>query len=868
MAGQYQTNVNTQFNYTAANNYNFTESDISTTRNGIPINSNIKQDQQGNVKNAISPTGNLSLAYNDPVHGTKPTFFSNSINSLSANTNYDAMGNVTSVTKIGGSFNLKDSFTYNGFNDILTYINAKNYKTEFTYNANGNLTKIKDALNNETNMVLNSNGTVNKVTNPEAIYTEFVYDAFGNTTQSSLMGALTATAVYDGASRLTRKTDPGGVVTDIEYEINDLVKRVIADPSGLNNTVAYHYDKNDNLDTIVNPKGGKTSLHYNNYDQMVEYKFGGFTKTYTYLEDGSLGTFTNQNGNTFNYNYNADGTLQNDGYATYTYDAEFNLHYLSNNTTGKTITFNYDSLKRTSSIAYDDFGGNTVLYNYDNNSNVTAMTYPGGFKVGYAYDSLDRLVRVYNFTTNSDFATYSYYKDGRLKDQVNGNGTKTAYRYDGFGRLDSIGNRTSTNANIASYKFTLDNVGNHLSETNHEPALPIMAALTTEGFTYVHDSLNRMNNRGATSFTYDNNGNNNTATGQWNSNYTFDVKDNLLTSTAPVLSCEYDGLENRRRKNDTLYVLDILGGSNVLMETDAGGNPYSFYVHGLGLVCRLDAAQTNPAYYHYDYRGSTTAITNSSETVTHSYRYGAFGEMLLATESGFKNPYRYVGKYGVQYEDSSLYFMRARYYNAIKGRFLGEDPVWGTNLYNYSSNNPILFIDYSGNSKVLPTQNEYMDANHRKSNNQSRKGDNQIINNYEAALTLANNVYKIRGDQSEIAQKIDNAFAVMKSKEMELNRANFNIKGWNEKLENFKTNGGTNQNVIDYLLKNISYWENLAKVWDLDRRSSLKDLRNLYDAKKRNLLVEISLINQFKDIFRGLSFNAYYNDHILEYGFK
>lgn len=701
MAGQYQTNVNTQFNYTAANNTNFTESQIATTRNGITLSTTINQDQQGNVKNAISPTGNLGLAYDDPAHITKPTTFTNSINNLSAVTNYDAMGNVTNVTKSGAGYNLTESFTYNSFNDILSYTNARGYKTEFTYNANGNLTKIKDALNNETNIIVNSNGTVSKVTNPEGIYTDFMYDAFGNTTQSKLMNAITASALYDDASRLTSKTDPNGTVTNIEYDINDLVKKVIVDPTGLNNTVAYHYDKNDNLDTIVNPKGGKTSLKYNNFDQMVEYRFGNFSKTYAYNEDGTLNTFTDQNGNSFNYVYNSDGTLQGDGYASYGYDAEFNLQTIYSNYTGKTITFGYDALKRTNSISYNDYGGNTVQYEYDNNNNVTAITYPGGFKVGYQYDALDRLVRVYNFTTNSNFAVYTYYNDGRLKDQVNGNGTKTVYRYDTYGRIDSIGNYTSTNANIASYKFTMDNLGNHLSETNYEPALPVMASLQTEGFTYVHDDMNRMNSRGNTSFTYDNNGNNTAATGEWNSNLTFDVKDNLLTSTSPALSCEYDALENRRRKNDTLYVLDILGGSNVLMETDASGNPYSYYIHGLGLICRLDAAQTNPAYYHYDYRGSTTAITNSSETTTHSYRYGAFGEMLLAVETGFKNLYRYVGKYGVQYEGDSLYFMRARYYNALKGRFLGEDPVWGTNLYGYGGNNPINVLDPSGRFSVI-----------------------------------------------------------------------------------------------------------------------------------------------------------------------
>ena len=134
------------------------------------------------------------------------------------------------------------------------------------------------------------------------------------------------------------------------------------------------------------------------------------------------------------------------------------------------------------------------------------------------------------------------------------------------------------------------------------------------------------------------------------------------------------------------------------METDLSGNPTAYYIHGLGMICRLDAAQANPAYYHYDYRGSTIAITNASQTVTHRYAYGTFGEMAAVTENGFPNSYRYVGKFGVQYEDNNLYFMRARYYNPQKGRFLGEDPIWNTNLFGYVENNPINGIDATGST--------------------------------------------------------------------------------------------------------------------------------------------------------------------------
>lgn len=700
MSSQFKTTVDLGNNFSGGSNSNFTSAAITTLRSGKMLKSNVAQNAIGSVTNIKTATGNLGLAYNNSSHITKPSLIIDSITNLSGTPVYDANGNVLSVTKSGGGINITESFTYNSFNDILIYKNGRNNTTTFTYNAAGNLTQIKDALNNITTIVPNANGTVAKVTNPEGIYTDFTYDIYGNTKTTTLQSMITSSADYDDASRLIKTTDPNGVITQTEYEANDLVRKVTTDPSGLNNVISYKYDANDNLDTIINPKGGVTKLTYDNWDELVQYSFAGFNKTYAYNEDGSLKTFTSQKGDVFNYVYNdTTGNLQDDGYALYTYDAQFNLQTVKHKQNTGTITFGYDGLKRTNKIGYSDFVADTVRYEYDNNNNVTAIIYPHGFKVGYLYDELDRLKRVYNTATNADYATYTYYNDGRLKQQTNGNGTKTIYHYDAAGRLDSIANIKSNNSIIAAYGFGMDNVGNHTRETANEPFAPAMPAMVSGAIAYTHDDANRMNSRGSTTFGYDNNGNNTQATGKWNSTYTYDSKDNLLTSTAPAVTCEYDGLENRRRKNNTRYVLDIVGGSNVLMETDLSGNATAYYIHGLGLICRLDAAQANPAYYHYDYRGSTTAITDASQNITHKYLYGPFGEMLAKSETGFANAYRYVGKYGVQFEDSSLYFMRARYYNPMKGRFLGEDPVWGVNLYWYAGNNPLLFIDSYGRTK-------------------------------------------------------------------------------------------------------------------------------------------------------------------------
>lgn len=205
---------------------------------------------------------------------------------------------------------------------------------------------------------------------------------------------------------------------------------------------------------------------------------------------------------------------------------------------------------------------------------------------------------------------------------------------------------------------------------------------------------------GNLSFGYDSNGNTTSRTGR---TYGYDVKNNLTAVSGDFsASYTYDGLGNRRtatRNGVTRkYVLDLLGDmSNVLMETDGSGNAVCYYIYGAsGLVSRIDA-NNNTRYYVYDYRGSTVAMTDAttSANITHKYQYDDFGK-LLQSEEADANPFQYVGKFGAMYEDATLTFMRARYYDSEIGRFLSEDPIWCANLYPYADNNPIVYLDPYG----------------------------------------------------------------------------------------------------------------------------------------------------------------------------
>ncbi|MGB4849345.1 MAG: RHS repeat-associated core domain-containing protein [Saprospiraceae bacterium] len=660
-----------------------TVSSVTTEDFNQTYTSNYKFNELGKVMHMTTPTNTLDNAeYDDSQNPTLPT--SVTIDDIITQYTYDVRGNVLHINQPLG---VEHEFEYNTLNDIEQYTNPRNHTTDFGY-TNGNLTSITAPIGTTT-MTYNSYGQVKTITNPEGITVTYEYDGYGNAKATNGPLSISSQATYDLAGRVKTSEDPNGHSTQFSYYDRDFVKD-ITDP--MEYVTQYLYDPNGNLTDVINAKGNVTHMEYDYFDWLNSVQFEGDKKTFFYDLEGKLTKIKKPDGEFLQYNYHPNGNLKNNGYASFTYDSKNRLKTVTKDS--KTLTFGYDNLHR---IISTNFDSKTVQYEYDQNNNVKKIVYPvAGKEVNYTYDANDRMKTVEDWNGNT--TEYFYLNDGRLEHISYPNGVISNYFYDNAGRMDSAVTRLGSNI-ITSYGYVLAPNGNHLGERKTEPFPDPTFPATSITSTYNDD--NTIATSGSTSYAFDDNGNMISEAGRF---YSWDDH-NLLIGIAGDITATfaYDGLGNRRSSviNGTgkKYVLDILGMSQILMETDLGGNPENYYVYGLGLISRIKP-DNSTRYYHGDFRGSTIAMTDNLSTITHKYKYDSFGNILNHEEED-SNAFKFVGIFGLTHVIQNIYSIRFRYYHSTLGRFISEDAIWKNNLYVYANNNPTYFVDINGASTII-----------------------------------------------------------------------------------------------------------------------------------------------------------------------
>jgi RHS repeat-associated protein len=379
------------------------------------------------------------------------------------------------------------------------------------------------------------------------------------------------------------------------------------------------------------------------------------------------------------------------GTLTYTYYATGNLASMvsSNDPVhGMSVAYTYDNLNRLATVVDNRLvGQNTTQYSYNPASNLATVTYPNGLSSNFTYDDLNRLKALNSYQ-------YQLGPTGNRQSATEPNGRTVNWSYDGIYRLTNETISLDPHSKNGSVDYSLDPVGNRLSQNSSIPGVSTVGPVTFD-----------QDDRLATE-TYDNNGNTLT-TG--NRTFTYDFE-NRLKSMGSNVTIVYDGDGNRVAKTvvgaTTRYLVDDLNptGYSQVVEELVSGAVRRTYTYGLQRINQnqIISSAWTPSFYGYDGFGSVRQLTDSTGTVTDTYSYDAWGNSFGSMGST-PNVYLYRGE---QYDsDLRLYYLRARYFNPLSGRFLVRDAAPGKikvpqtlHKYVYASANPVNRIDPNGQS--------------------------------------------------------------------------------------------------------------------------------------------------------------------------
>ena len=150
---------------------------------------------------------------------------------------------------------------------------------------------------------------------------------------------------------------------------------------------------------------------------------------------------------------------------------------------------------------------------------------------------------------------------------------------------------------------------------------------------------------------------------------------------------------------DTTYTYNTNCKLSQLLQKTTNGITTK-YVYGLGLIGEEKEGCFKT--YHFDYRGSTVAITDIYGNITDTFKYDTYGRMTEHIGNSFVI-LGYNGRDGAVTDRNGLLYMRARYYSPDMRRFINADIITGEisnaitlNRFAYANGNPVSSVDPFG----------------------------------------------------------------------------------------------------------------------------------------------------------------------------
>jgi RHS repeat-associated protein len=678
---------------------------------------------------AYDSMGRLGVAYNPTRCSNPPTTNCGESTWGTTQYGYDALGRNSLITQPDNS-----QITSSYFGNCTTAIDeaghsrrtctdglgrltrvwedpsGNNFETDYQYDALDNLLCVHQKGSDTTADKTCTDPSLPAAWRPR----NFVYDSLSRLTSATNPESGTITYKYDADGNLLQKTSPqanqtGTATTTISY-CYDALNRVTGKAYTAQScpmatpVVSFLYDQTSyNGLTITNGTGRRTGMSDPSgstawsFDPMgrvatEQSTIAGITKamSYTYFLDGELsaqrypGT-TPSNGALVNYQVTAAGRPFG---ASGTYDTYVpqNAKYTPDGQMDD--TWQHGTTPAFGGILTHTFYSNRLqpVYQYA----VTYLATQYLFKRCYDFHlgqavSFPPGVGTCSFAASSGDNGNPYL----VQDKLNDNRTQNFF-YDSLNRIQ----QANTNGTNWGQSFTIDAWSN----------LTNVSALGGKTLVGGFNAAPATTKNQLTGYSYDAAGN--LLSDGLGHNFTYDAENRIsVVSGSSAATYTYDGDGTRVQKSGgTLYWTGP--GSEVLAESDLKGNISAEYIYFNGKrSSRVDLPSGKMHYFLSDLLGSSrllvTPLTQATVTVEEDLDYTPYG--IVASGSAADH-YLFTGK--ERDSESGLDNFGKRYHASTMGRFMTPDPIgimkqklrdpqqW--NMYSYSRNNPLRFMDPTG----------------------------------------------------------------------------------------------------------------------------------------------------------------------------
>ncbi|MEK6409751.1 MAG: RHS repeat-associated core domain-containing protein [Acidobacteriota bacterium] len=614
-------------------------------------------DQAGKQrKSVVDGLGRLVRVFEDPAESNLQTDYE-----------YDALGNLLQVDQVQGQVQQHRIFTYDGLSRLLT---AKNPEQ---VNASSQMVETTYAYDNASNL-LSKTGP-----NP----------------------GVSVSFIYDGLNRVKRKTLSGGNVWEYAYDTpgdSENGKGRLTSVVVQGGTDGYYYDDYDSMGRVTKSRQITTAGTSNSYTMMYEYDLAGNLIQQTY-----------PSGKVFVTEYDDAGRIAGVKRGT--------SYYAGGSPTDATNRIQYEPHGAIRALKLGNGKWEHTLFN--------GRLQPMEIGLGATSAASDLLKLEYTYST-----TGQANNNGNVRTQTitapktqsgAGNLVLTQnYSYDALNRLsfaeELIGALSQWNQT-----YDIDRWGNR-AVNNTSTYIP-SPGLTPQSLTTFDTATNRIKPSEMAGIGYDTSGN---LTSQPNAVsgtdiMVYDAENHQTSYTkagAGTTSYSYDGDGHRVKRTDP-------DNNTTIFVYNAGGQLIAEYTSGT-------PSGGGTSYLTSDHLGSTRVVTKADGSVKARYDYLPFGEEIdtnhgsrsLVTGYGASEGTRQKFTQKERDSESGLDYFGARYYSSPQGRFTSVDPhniileaqataevspqkakaqflnylaspqQW--NHYSYVANNPLVYIDPTG----------------------------------------------------------------------------------------------------------------------------------------------------------------------------